>query len=208
MPGGKAMSIFSKLRLGGKLRNKLLFWFLLITMIPMAVSAYIGYQTITTEAENSAKREMKTLAESAGLSLNVFMNDRVSDTLVWADLRPIKEAIDVAEVREDAPRCLRDGQLYGAYEHFLLTRRGTHASSAPLVESTSQETMPSGAKTVSFVTTFRNRRGGTPTRLPAGDSGSPPVCRRKCSGATGISRAGADREDDSDIKIGESGCST
>jgi methyl-accepting chemotaxis protein len=128
------MSIFSKLRLGGRLRNKLLFWFLLITMIPMAVSAYIGYQTLTTEAENSAKREMRTLAESAGQSLNVFMNDRVSDALVWADLRPIKEAIDVAEVREDASQMLRETvKLYGAYECiFLLDAKGNCiASSAP-----------------------------------------------------------------------------
>jgi methyl-accepting chemotaxis protein len=123
------MSIFSKLRLGGSVRNKLLFWFLLITMIPLAATAYIGYQTITTEAENSAKREMKTLAESAGQSLNIFMNDRVSDTLVWADLRPIK-AIDVAEVG-DASQMLEVVKLYGAYECiFLLGAKGNCIASA------------------------------------------------------------------------------
>ena len=77
---------------------------------------------------------MKTLAESAGQSLNVFMNDRVSDALVWADLRPIKEAIDVAEVREDASQMLRETvKLYGAYECiFLLDTKGNCiASSAP-----------------------------------------------------------------------------
>ena len=129
------MSIFSKLRLGGSLRNKLLFWFLLITIVPLAASAGIlGYQTITDEAENSAKRELKTLADSAAQSLNIFMNDRVSDTLVWADLRPIKEAIDVAEVREDASQMLRETvKLYGAYECiFLLDSKGNCiASSAP-----------------------------------------------------------------------------
>ncbi len=62
------------------------------------------------------------------------MNDRVSDTLVWADLRPIKEAIDVAEVREDASQMLRETvKLYGAYECiFLLDAKGNCiASSAP-----------------------------------------------------------------------------
>ena len=175
------MSIFSKIRLGGSLRNKLLFWFLLITMIPLAATAYIGYQTITTEAENSAKREMKTLAESAGLSLNVFMNDRVSDTLVWADLRRIKEAIDVAEVREDASQMLRETvKLYGAYECiFLLDAKGNCiASSAPRWwESTSLEMMLSKEQeTVSSSSlTFRNRPWWNNwTRLPAGGpSGSP-----------------------------------
>ena len=128
------MSIFSKLRLGGSVRNKLLFWFLLITVLPLAGAGYLGYQIIADEAEKSGKREMRTLAESAGQSLNIFMNDRVSDTLVWADLRPIKEAIDVAEVREDASQMLRETvKLYGAYECiFLLDAKGNCiASSAP-----------------------------------------------------------------------------
>ena len=77
---------------------------------------------------------MTTLAGSAAQSINIFMNDRVSDTLVWADLRPIKEAIDVAEVREDASQMLRETvRLYGAYECiFLLDSKGNCiASSAP-----------------------------------------------------------------------------
>jgi methyl-accepting chemotaxis protein len=128
------MSIFSKLRLGGSVRNKLLFWFLLITVVPLGLSGIVGYQILADEAQNSAKREMRTLAESAGASLNVFMNDRVSDALVWADLRPIKEAIDVAEVREDASQMLRETvKLYGTYECiFLLDSKGNCiASSAP-----------------------------------------------------------------------------
>src|SRR5271157_44076 len=128
------MSIFSRLRPGGSLRNKLLFWFLVITVVPLAVSAGIGLYTISNEAENSANRELRTIANSAALALNVFMNDRVSDTLVWADLRPIKEAIDVAEVREDASQMLRETvRLYGAYECiFLLDSKGNCiASSAP-----------------------------------------------------------------------------
>ncbi|MGO9566766.1 MAG: PDC sensor domain-containing protein, partial [Desulfomonilaceae bacterium] len=128
------MSIFSKLRLGRSIRTKLLFWFLLITLIPLGASAFIGYRTITNEAESSARREMTTLAGSAAQSINIFMNDRVSDTLVWADLRPIKEAIDVAEVREDASQMLRETvRLYGAYECiFLLDSKGNCiASSAP-----------------------------------------------------------------------------
>jgi len=115
------MSIFKSLRLGGTLRNKLLFWFLVVTLIPMVISAYIGYTTITTESVNSAIRETARLADSVGQTLNVFMNDRVNDVKAWADLRLVKEALEVAEVREDASETLREiVKLYGAYEAIFL----------------------------------------------------------------------------------------
>ncbi len=128
------MRIFSKIRLGRSIRTKLLFWFLLITIIPMVASAAIGIWTITREAQNSAYSQLKTIAGSAAQSLNIWMNDRVNDVVVWADLRSIKEAIDVAEVREDASQMLRETvQRYGSYECiFLLDSKGNCiASSAP-----------------------------------------------------------------------------
>jgi methyl-accepting chemotaxis protein len=115
------MKIFRSLRLGGTLRNKLLFWFLIITLVPMGVSAGLGLYTITTEAENSAKRETARLADSVGQTLNVFMNERVNDVRAWADLRLVKEALEVAEVREDASETLREiVKLYGSYEAIFL----------------------------------------------------------------------------------------
>ncbi len=128
------MSIFSKLRLGRSIRTKLLFWFLLITIVPMVASAAIGIWTITREAQNAAYRQLTTIAGSAAQSINVWMNDRVNDVVVWADLRSIKEAIDVAEVREDASQMLRETvKRYGSYEAiFLLDSKGNCiASSAP-----------------------------------------------------------------------------
>ena len=118
--------------LGGSLRNKLLLYFLGIALIPFAISGYIGYNTIVTEAQDSAKREMKSIAQSASGSVNVFMNDRVSDVLVWADLRLIKEALEVAEVREDASETMREMvKLYGSYEGiFLLDAKGNCVSSS------------------------------------------------------------------------------
>lgn len=118
--------------LGGSLRNKLLLYFLGIALVPFAISGYIGYNTIVTEAQESAKREMKSIAQSASGSVNVFMNDRVSDVLVWADLRLIKEALEVAEVREDASETMREMvKLYGSYEGiFLLDAKGNCVSSS------------------------------------------------------------------------------
>jgi methyl-accepting chemotaxis protein len=115
------MAISKSFGLGGSLRNKLIIYFLLIAIVPLVVAAYVGYRTLSTEAENSTQREMRTYAEQAGQTLNVFMNDRVSDVLVWADLRLIKEALEVAEVREDASETMREMvKLYGSYTDVAL----------------------------------------------------------------------------------------
>lgn len=126
------MKIFKSISIGGSLRNKLLLYFLLIALVPFTVSGIVGYFTITKEAQDSAIREVRSIAEATGRTLNVFMNDRVSDVLVWADLRLFKEALEVAEVREDASETMREMvKLYGAYEGiFLLDAKGNCVASS------------------------------------------------------------------------------
>jgi methyl-accepting chemotaxis protein len=126
------MKVLRSFSLGGSLRNKLLIWFLLIALVPFTVSGVIGYLTIVAEAEKSAKREQKAVAESTATSLNVFMNDRVTDVLVWADQRLMKEALEVAEVREDASETMREMvKLYGSYiALFLIDTRGNCIASS------------------------------------------------------------------------------
>jgi methyl-accepting chemotaxis protein len=154
----------------------------------LGIAGYVGYQIIADEAEKSAKREMRTLAESAGQSLNVFMNDRVSDTLVWADLRPIKEAIDVAEVREDASQMLRETvKLYGAYECiFLLDAKGNCiASSAPAlvgIDFSGNDAFKGAKDGKLFVTDFQGHRWwNARPDFRQWTLGSPPVSGRKRS---------------------------
>jgi methyl-accepting chemotaxis protein len=128
------MSIFRSKGRGGRLRNRLVVVFILITGIPLFVSALIGYFTIVRESTKSAEREMGTIAYATSQAINVYMNDRVSDVLVWADLRLMKEALEVAEVREDASETLREMvKLYGAYQAILLldSKGNCVASSAP-----------------------------------------------------------------------------
>lgn len=126
------MSIFRKFGLGRRLRNKLLIAFLGITLIPFGIAVYLGYHTLVVEAQNSAKREMRSIAEAAAQTANEFMNARCSDILVWSNLRLIKEALEVAEVREDASETLREMvKLYGAYEAVsLLDRNGNCVASS------------------------------------------------------------------------------
>jgi len=105
----------------GSLRNKLIGIFVLIALAPAAISAVVGYLTIDKYSKTAAARETKAIADSTATAMNVFMNDRVNDILAWSDLRLIKEALDVAEVREDASATLQDiVRLYDAYEFIAL----------------------------------------------------------------------------------------
>lgn len=123
------MKIFEKIRLRrkpgerarGTLRNRLLFYFLITAIVPFAAAAILGYYTIVTESENSAVREVSAIAASIGQYLDDYMNSRISDNLVWAELRIMKEAIEVAEIREDATETLREFiKYYGAYDAIVL----------------------------------------------------------------------------------------
>ena len=126
-------------RLVGSLRNKLLLYSLAIIIIPFAVAGIVGYWTFTEQADTTAIRETNNIADSTGQIINAFMNDRINDVLVWADLRLMKEAIEVAEVREDASQALREVvRAYGSYEAFLLAdvKGNCVASSWPALVAT------------------------------------------------------------------------
>ncbi len=108
-------------------------------IIPVVVAAVVGYWTFGGQAEKAAMRETTNVAKSAGQVLNGFMNDRINDVVVWADLRLMKEAIEVAEVREDASQALREVvKAYGSYEAFLLadSKGNCVASSWPALVAT------------------------------------------------------------------------
>jgi len=108
-------------------------------IVPFLVAGIIGYWTFTEQADTTAIRETTNIAESTGQIINTFMNDRINDVLVWADLRLMKEAIEVAEVREDASQALREVvKAYGSYEAFLLadSKGNCVASSWPALVAT------------------------------------------------------------------------
>ncbi|MGO9117570.1 MAG: methyl-accepting chemotaxis protein [Desulfomonilaceae bacterium] len=126
-------------RLVGSLRNKLLIYSLIIMIVPFLVAGVLGYWSFSVQAEKSAVRETTNVADSASQILGGFMNDRVNDIIVWADLRLMKEAIEVAEVREDASQALREVvKAYGSYDAFLLadSKGNCVASSWPALVAT------------------------------------------------------------------------
>jgi methyl-accepting chemotaxis protein len=118
---------FPRLKLGGKIRNKLIAAFFGIALVPFVAVSVVGYYTLRAGAEAGAEREMTAISESTAQTINLYMNQRVSDCLLWADARIMKEAVEVAEVREDASQALVEVvKAYGAYEAmFLVDSRGT-----------------------------------------------------------------------------------
>lgn len=113
--------------LAGSLRTKFVIYFIIIAAVPFALTSAMGVYTLYDEADIAAKRETSAVATTTADMLNVYMNDRVTDNLLWADQRIMKEAVEVAEVREDASQALLETvKLYGAYEAiFLLDAKGT-----------------------------------------------------------------------------------
>ncbi|MBM4326477.1 MAG: HAMP domain-containing protein [Deltaproteobacteria bacterium] len=116
------MRIFERLALGRRMRNKMIFYFLAIAIVPLGITAYFAYRTIVASAQESAVREMTAIAKSASDTVNEFFNERASDQLAWSELRVIKEGVEIAEIREDTAATLKEFvRAYGAYHAVALT---------------------------------------------------------------------------------------
>ncbi len=121
-------------RIGGSLRTKTLFYFLLVALIPFAIAE--GYQYYALQAEGLRTAQKSTTEAVAGAvgNLKLLFSGRVADQQAWSGLTVIKEAIDFSETREDATELL--GQLvkyYGTYDLILLLDKKGNVivSSAP-----------------------------------------------------------------------------
>jgi methyl-accepting chemotaxis protein len=117
------------------IKTKLVFWFLIAAVLPLLVAGYLSYGAIARQADQSAAREMVALAESASKTATAFMDGRCGDLLIWSNLRFIKEALELAEIREEVCESLREMvELSGGYEAVVLVDAGTGrcaASSRP-----------------------------------------------------------------------------
>lgn len=94
--------ILLRISVNKSLRNKLLVYFLLLSLVPFSAASFTAYQTIYRGARQGVIREMRALAEATAQTVNVYMNDRVGDLMLWSKLRIIHEALELAEMREDA----------------------------------------------------------------------------------------------------------
>lgn len=115
------MKTLGRIKFRGSLMIKLVIYFLLITIIPGVIAAVVAYVTLNEAEERETRESMISISKSAAETINVYMNDRVSDNLAWSQLKIIKEALEVAEVREDATDTLQEFvKYYGTYEVIVL----------------------------------------------------------------------------------------
>ncbi len=122
-----------------RLRTKLVSWFLVASILPLLVAAYLAYRTINQQAEQAAFREVVTIANFASQALTEFMNGRCTDVLIRARQQLITESVQVPEMREDTSlNLLEEVKLSGAYEFLVLVDAKTGmsvAASSSLVNS-------------------------------------------------------------------------
>ncbi len=110
-----------KISFRGSLRNKVLLFSLLIALIPFGYTAWNAYSTTVEEAQIAAFRELRNLATTVSDTIMELLNERCSDQQAWAQLRIFREAIEVAETREDASDTLKEFvRAYGSYEAVTL----------------------------------------------------------------------------------------
>lgn len=113
------------------LRTKLVFCFLVAAILPLLMAGYLSYQAIARQAEQSAAREMVTIAESAGNTATEFMDSRCSDVLIWSNLRSIREVLDLREMREEVSETLREmAEMSGVYDGIALVEADNGRCSA------------------------------------------------------------------------------
>ncbi|MFH0826046.1 MAG: methyl-accepting chemotaxis protein [Pseudomonadota bacterium] len=105
-----------RIQFRGRIQTKVLAFALSISLIPLMVTGYYGYRTIVSGAEDSAFRELVGIAKTMADATLDNINERCNDQIAWAELRVFREAIEVAEIREDAGDTLKEfAKAYGAY---------------------------------------------------------------------------------------------
>ncbi len=136
------MARLRRLRIGNlklRLRSKLVLWFLIASILPLLVAGYLAYRTVNQQAEQTAFREVVTIADFASQAATEFMNSRCTDVLIRARQQLIAESLKVSEVREDVSlSLLEEVKLSGVYEFLVLVDAKTGspvASSSPEVNS-------------------------------------------------------------------------
>jgi methyl-accepting chemotaxis protein len=85
--------------------------------------------------DKAAVRELRSIADATAQTLNVYMNDRVTDMLIWSEVSgSLRDGLTAPEARGDANRALEKClKISGAYEAILLLdKSGVCVASAPV----------------------------------------------------------------------------
>ncbi len=124
--------------LRGNLRSRLLTFSIGIAMILLtAAPAYCQdrkTEIALDDFDKAAVRQLRGIAEATAQTLNLYMNDKVTDLLIWSEVSgALRDALTAPEARPDANRALEKClKLSGAYEAILLLdKSGVCVASAP-----------------------------------------------------------------------------
>ncbi len=81
--------------IGRSLRNKLLLVMWLITLIPLAILNAINYQSVSQQAADDMDRRLTGNSRRVASSLDMMMNDRVTQTASWATFDIVRTAVEI-----------------------------------------------------------------------------------------------------------------
>jgi methyl-accepting chemotaxis protein len=99
------------------LRNKLLFIILLAALIPAAGAAIYGYQTAATMTTKQLQDKLIGYSHRIALSIEMFMNERVTNVISWSDIPAFKTPIiSGSGIREADLSLIQVAKVY----HFTL----------------------------------------------------------------------------------------
>ncbi|MGC9967168.1 MAG: methyl-accepting chemotaxis protein [Syntrophobacteraceae bacterium] len=106
--------MFGKEIISGSLRNKLLLIFLVVTLIPVFAATYYGFQNTTTLMNQVLEDELSGFAARTAQSVDMTLNDRVSNVITWSSLEAFKTAVTTGNGQDGASSLLQSvAKSYG-----------------------------------------------------------------------------------------------
>lgn len=117
------------------IRNRLLAVLLLLTLIPLAALNIINYFTLKAQMENDQGTRLSGYSRRIARSVDMWMNERVSDISAWASLPDIKAACETSTDGAPLASAVLENiaKSYGTFDLILLLDRSgaSIASSQP-----------------------------------------------------------------------------
>jgi methyl-accepting chemotaxis protein len=103
----------------GSLRNKLLLTFLAVTLLPFFGATYYGFRNTQNVMDQMMSDELSGFAARTAQSIDMALNDRVSNVITWSDLESFKTALASGTGIEDVNFLLQN--VAKSYDFDLIT---------------------------------------------------------------------------------------
>ena len=91
----------------GSLRNKLLLTFLFVTLVPVFIATFWGFQKTSTLMNQQLEDELSGFAARTAQSLDMTLNDRVSNVITWSSMEALRNTVSFGGGHEVANALLQ-----------------------------------------------------------------------------------------------------